>query len=367
MGIARPEVLVIGAGPAGLAAAIEAAEHKASVMVVDENVRAGGQLIKQTHKFFGSELHHAGIRGINIATKLVERAVHLHVSIQLHTPVVAIFEGVVVMAKEEKVLETIRPARLIIATGAIENAICFPGWTLPGVMTAGAAQTFVNIHRVRVGDRVVVVGSGNVGLIIAYQLRQAGSEIVGIVEAKPQIGGWGVHASKIRRMGIPIWLSHTVKEVRGDDRVRTVVIHQIDSNFHPIPGTEKELIADTVCLAVGMRPQVHLVEMAGGSFVYEPVLGGIVPVHNEIMETTVSGVYVAGDVAGVEEASTAIVEGQLAGLAAAYSLGKVSRPAFEERRNAYLQALEELRSGPFGDERKEAKRRIWNHYDQLKQ
>ena len=365
MNAETPDILVVGAGPAGLAAAIEALEHGASVTVADENAKPGGQLLKQTHRFFGSERHYAGTRGIDIGTKLVNKAKDIGVEILLDTPVVGIFYGLVAMAVKQRRLLAMRPQRTILATGAAENAISFPGWTLPGVMTAGAAQTFVNVHRVRVGERVVIVGSGNVGLIVAYQLRQAGSDVAAIVEAMPNIGGWGVHAAKIRRMGIPILPRHTIKEARGDGRVEQVVIHQIDERFRPISGTETVVEADTVCLAAGMSPRSRLAEMAGCAFVNVPELGGRMPIHNAVMQTSVSGFYSAGDIAGIEEASTAIEEGKLAGLGAAFSLGRVEQTVYKERLMAYTEALDELRCGPFGKERKQAKDKVVKRYDEI--
>ncbi len=361
-----PDILVVGAGPAGLAAAIEATEHGASVTVVDENAKPGGQLLKQTHKFFGSERHYAGTRGIDIGAKLIGKANDIGVEIRLDTPVVGIFNGLVVMAIEHERLSAIRPARMIFATGASEKAVSFPGWTLPGVMTAGAAQTFVNVHRVRVGDGVVVVGSGNVGLIVAYQLCQAGGDVVAIVEAMPEIGGWGVHAAKIKRMGIPILTRHTIKECTGNGRVERVVIHQIDERFCPIAETESVLEADTVCLAVGMSPRARLAEMAGCSFIDVPELGGRMPIHGKGMETDIAGCYIAGDIAGIEEASTAIEEGRLAGLAAAFSLGHIGSGVYKERLRAYSDALAKLRSGPFGEERKRVKDDVMKAYEQDK-
>ncbi len=359
-----PDILIVGAGPAGLAAAVEAAGRGASVRVVDENTRPGGQLLKQTHKFFGSERHFAGTRGVDIGAKLIQEAREHGVDIWLETPVVGVFDGLVVMAVKQERLLGFRPRCTVFATGAGENAAAFPGWTLPGVITAGAAQTFVNVHRVPVGERAVVVGSGNVGLIVAYQLMQAGIDVVAIVEALPNIGGWGVHAAKVRRLGIPILPRHTIKEARGDSHVDQVVIQQIDERFRPVAGTEKLLEVDTVCLAVGMTPRTRLAEMAGCRLANVPALGGKVPVHSLGMETSVTGLYVAGDVSGIEEASTAIEEGKLAGLSAASALGLVERGEYEERLGSYIEALNELRSGPFGVERRRAKDDVVRSYEQ---
>ena len=359
------EILVIGGGPAGLSAAIEAAGFGAAVTVVDENDRAGGQLFKQIHKFFGSARHQAGIRGVDIGRRLISKATNLGVEMMLQTTAVGIFGDLVALEIPKDEMEVMKPSRVILALGASENPFSFPGWTLPGVMNAGAAQTFINIHRVSVGEKILIVGSGNVGLIVAYQLLQAGSEVVGIVEALPEIGGWAVHASKVRRQGIPIYTSHTIKEAIGTDRVSRVVIQEVDERLTPVPGTEQEIEADTVCLAVGMSPRVRLAQMRGCKLIYLSSLGGFVPIHATDMETTECGFFVAGDTTGVEEASTAMEEGKLAGIAAASSLGYVPRAQREERLQEINASLRELRIGPFGKERGEAKEKVVKAHEQF--
>jgi NADPH-dependent 2,4-dienoyl-CoA reductase/sulfur reductase-like enzyme len=353
-----PDVLVVGGGPAGMAAAIVASEYGAKVRIVDENAWLGGQLVKQTHKFFGSARHYAGSRGIDICARLVKEAEERDVEVMLDSPVVGVFDGLVVVAERQERLAAMRPGCTILATGAGENAIAFPGWTLPGVMTAGAAQTFVNVHRIRIGHHAVVAGSGNVGLIVAYQLEQAGISVAAIVEAMPSIGGWGVHAAKVRRLGIPILTGHTIAEARGTEHVESVIIQRVDKAFRPVSGAEEILEADIVCLAVGMNPRTRLAEMAGCTLMHVPALGGKVPVHSAGMETSIPGFFVAGDISGIEEASTAIEEGRLAGLSAARTLEAVSGVEYEERRSAYIEALAELRSGPFGLARREAKEEV---------
>jgi len=229
MRVDAPDVLVVGAGPAGLSAGIVAARSELSVLIVDENPIPGGQLTKQTHKFFGSERHSAGSRGIVLCRELLQEAETVGVKLLTDTPVVGMLDDLVVLVRDHQRMVAVRPKVRVLATGAAENAIAFPGWTLPGVMTAGAAQTFVNVHRIRVGRRALVVGSGNVGLIVAYQLVQAGCDVAAIVEAMPSIGGWGVHSSKVARMGIPILPNHTIKAAYGDERVERVTIHEIGS------------------------------------------------------------------------------------------------------------------------------------------
>lgn len=351
------ELLIIGAGPAGLSAAIQAAELGVETLIIDENQRPGGQLFKQIHKFFGSESHSAGARGYHIGEKLLEDTRRLRVETLLGHPVLGIFPGNEVIYNSESGARRMRARKILIATGANENNLYFEGSTLPGVMTAGAAQTMVNLHRVLPGRRVVMVGSGNVGLIVAYQLLQAGAQVAAVVEAGDQIGGYEVHAGKLRRAGVPFYLSHTVNRAIGKDGVEEVELIALD-HFKPIPGTEVRIPADAVCMAVGLTPMTELAVMAGCELVEVPSMGGTVPLHNEQMRTTVPDIYVAGDISGIEEASTAMEEGRLAGLSIAESLGHISSDDGQAERRKVEACLSSLRSGQFGQRRRDAKTEI---------
>jgi len=351
------EVAVVGAGPAGLSAAIAARRAGARVMVVDENSRPGGQLVKQTHKFFGSRDHFAGVRGIDIARRLAAEAEDAGVDIQLDTAVWGIFEGPVLGLARGKSAFDVAAKKVILACGATENAINFPGWTLPGVMGAGAAQTMVNLHRVLPGKRFLMVGSGNVGLIVSYQLLQAGAEVAAVVEAAGRIGGYAVHAAKLTRNSVPILVRHTVIRAEGRDHVEKAVVARVDHAWKPVPGSERTFDVDVICIAAGLSPLAELAWMAGARFEFVPRLGGFVPLHDENMSTTCPDIYIAGDISGVEEASTAMEEGQIAGLAAAQSLGYKSKWVAEQLEAARAN-LAELRRGPFGDSIAVAKRTI---------
>ena len=353
------DLAIVGAGPAGLGAAIEAAKAGAKVTVIDENAKPGGQLFKQIHKFFGSEEHRAGVRGVDIGYQLLEQCHELDVNVLLNSIVWGIFDGNRALAlKRNNEIEKLSAKKVILATGARENPLVFPGWTLPGVLGAGAAQTLVNLHRVLPGKRVLMVGTGNVGLIVSYQLIQARAEIVAVVDILPEIGGWGVHASKIRRLGVPILTSYTVKEAIGNEEVEGAVIGKVGPDYQIIAGTERELKVDTICIAVGLTPMAELAWSIGCQFAYIPELGGWVPTHNESMETTLSGIYVAGDVSGIEEASTALEEGRVAGIAVAQSLGYLEKEDAEEMIKARQKSLGVLREGPFGEKRKIAKEKL---------
>ena len=365
------EILVIGAGPAGLSAAIEAAKYGADVLVVDENDKPGGQLFKQIHKFFGSRRHKAGVRGVDIGTGLLKEVQDLGVEVMLNTVAYGIYpngEGVALAVNGEEG-RMVYPKKVIMATGAGENPLAFPGWTLPGVVGAGAIQTMINVHRVPVGKRVLMIGSGNVGLIVTYQLLQAGIEVAGIVEAAPQVGGYGVHSAKVRRAGVPMYTGHTVLEaVPNEDMtgVTGAVIAEVDEKFQPVKGTEQFIECDTIGIAVGLTPDIALPSMADVTFVNAGRLGSQVPMHDRNMETTKEGIYVAGDSSGVEEASSAIEEGKLAGIAAAEALGKVDVKVAKEAKAQVWDSLNQLRTGPFGAGRHDAKEKIIEEMEEWK-
>ncbi len=349
---------VVGGGPAGLSAAIEAAKCGVKVAVFDESEGPGGQLFKQIHKFFGSKEHGAGLRGIDIGAQMLEDAEKHGVEVRLNTGVWGIFDGPTLGISSNQGVSRVSAKKVLLATGANENPLAFPGWTLPGVMGAGAAQTMINIHRVLPGKRILMVGSGNVGLIVSYQLLQAGAEVMGLVEVLPSISGYGVHASKLRKCGVPIYTSHTVKEAIGKERVERAVIVKVDENFESRPRTERKLAVDTICLAVGLTPMAELVWLAGCQFSYVPELGGHVPVHDENMKTTLDGFYVAGDLTGIEEAHTAIEEGKVAGIAVAEGLGYLDTAKALELKQKAWSHLDALRKGPFGLSRAEGKVKI---------
>ena len=316
------DVLIIGGGPAGITAALELAPPGVDVLIVDDKHRLGGKLVLQTHSFFGTVADcYAGTRGIDIATKLateIERFPNIRV--MLNTTAVACYGDKRIGVVNDNAYLLINPQKLLIAAGAREKALSFPGCDLSGVYGAGAFQTLVNRDLIRPSDKLFIVGGGNVGLIAAYHALQAGINVVGLVEAMPQVGGYKVHQDKIKRLGVPVWTSHTVKCAGGKDRVERVTVAEVDSNFREIPGTEKTFEADTLLVAVGLNPVNELFDQAKKF--------GI-------------DVYSAGDALEIAEASAAIFSGRIAGRQIAQSLGKeVSIP--EE----WYQRWEILKSKP---------------------
>ena len=297
------ECLIIGGGPAGLAAAIELGKAGVRTLIVDDKHRLGGKLVLQTHKFFGSiDACHAGTRGTDIATILEQEVRQFeNVQVWLNTTGLAVFSDRKVGLLRDGRYVVVQPHVLLVATGAREKSLVFKGNTLPGVYGAGAFQTLVNRDLVRSSERLFVVGGGNVGLIAGYHALQAGIQVVGLCEALPECGGYKVHKDKLARLGVPIYLSHTILSANGKDDVESVTIAQIDENWRPIPGTEKAFACDTVLVAVGLDPV--------DEFVHKAQEFGL-------------PVYAAGDAEEIAEASAAMFTGRIRGMEIARSLGR---------------------------------------------
>ncbi len=297
------ECLIIGGGPAGLAAAIELGKVGVRTLVVDDKHRLGGKLVLQTHKFFGSiEACHAGTRGTDIAT-ILEQEVGEFENVQtwLNTTALAVFSDRKVGLLRAGRYVVVQPHVLLVATGAREKSLAFKGNTLPGVYGAGAFQTLVNRDLVQASERLFIVGGGNVGLIAGYHALQAGIQVVGLCEALPECGGYKVHKDKLVRLGVPIYTSHTILSANGQDEVESVTIAQIDERWQPIPGTEETFACDTVLVAVGLDPV--------NEFIYKAQEFGL-------------PVYAAGDAEEIAEASAAMFTGRIRGVEIARSLGR---------------------------------------------
>ena len=345
MEVLRKELIVVGAGPAGLSAAIEAAKCGVKATVFDENAAPGGQLFKQIHKFFGSKEHKAKIRGFRIGQELLKEAEKAGVEVVLNATVLGLYPEKEVLVQQGEEVKHYKGDAVLVATGAAENMVNFRGWTLPGVIGAGAAQTMMNLHHIKPGNRILMLGTGNVGLVVSFQLMQAGCEVVALADAAPKTGGYGVHAAKVARTGVPFYLSHTIKEVEGKDCVTGVTIAQVDSHFQFIPGTEKHFDVDTVCVAVGLSPMAQLLKMDGIEM--DTSTGGFVPKCDEVGATSIPGIYAAGDVAGIEEASSAMIEGRMSGAAIAEYLGYTDAATKESREKELEKSLDSLRQGMF--------------------
>ncbi|MBU1380590.1 FAD-dependent oxidoreductase, partial [Myxococcota bacterium] len=296
------QVLIIGGGPAGLNAALELASFGIKSIICDDKGELGGKLSLQTHNFFGSVADcYAGTRGIDIGHILSDKVMQSDkIDVWLDSTVVAAYwDKTFGVAKRGQML-LIKPEIVLIATGARERTLVFPGSDLPGVYGAGAFQTLVNRDLIKSSDRIFIIGGGNVGLIAAYHALQAGIDVAGLVEALPVCGGYKVHDDKVRRLGVPVWTSHTVLRVNGHEKAEQITIAAIDKNFKPLPGTEKTFDVDTVLVAVGLSPVNELQTKA-----------------QEFGVKTFS----AGDAEEIAEASAAIFSGRITGRTIAREMG----------------------------------------------
>jgi NADPH-dependent 2,4-dienoyl-CoA reductase/sulfur reductase-like enzyme/Fe-S-cluster-containing hydrogenase component 2 len=295
------DVLIIGGGPAGLSAAIELGKLGVNALIVDDKDRLGGKLVLQTHKFFGSvKDSHAGTRGFEIGKILQDELLSLSsVEVWLNSTAVAVFSDNIVGVIKDNHYQKIKPQKLLVATGAREKMLSFPGNTLPGVYGAGAFQTLVNRDLVKSSEKVLIVGGGNVGLIAGYHAIQADIAVVALIEALPQVGGYKVHADKLKRLGVPIYTGHTVVSANGTDRVESVTIAQLDENWHVMPDTHKTFEVDTVLMAVGLA-EVN-------EFYLKARQWGM-------------DVFCAGDAQEIAEASAAMFTGKIEGYKIAQSL-----------------------------------------------
>ena len=295
------DVLIIGGGPAGLSAAIELGKLGVNTLIVDDKDRLGGKLVLQTHKFFGSvKDSHAGTRGFEIGNILQDELLALSsVEVWLNTTAVAVFSDKIVGVIKNNQYHKIRPQKLLVATGAREKMLSFPGNTLPGVYGAGAFQTLVNRDLVKSSEKVLIVGGGNVGLIAGYHAIQAEIGVVALIEALPQVGGYKVHADKLKRLGVPIYTSHTIVSANGTQKVESVTIARLDKNWKVIPDTRKTFEVDTVLIAVGLA-EVN-------EFYLKARQWGM-------------DVFCAGDAQEIAEASAAMFTGKIEGHKIAQSL-----------------------------------------------
>ncbi|MGI6394376.1 MAG: 2Fe-2S iron-sulfur cluster-binding protein [bacterium] len=298
------DVLVIGGGPSGLTSTIELAKLGLKVVLVDDKEKLGGKLLLQTHKFFGSEEDcYAGTRGVEIAALLEKEArSYNNVKIFTETAVVGIYKdkkaGLFV---ENKSYTLVDFRGILVTVGAREKSIVFPGNDLPGVYGAGAFQTLVNRDLIKASDKVFIIGSGNVGLIGAYHALQAGIEVAGIAEIAHEISGYKVHADKIKRMGVPIYLNTTVLCAEGEGKVERVTIAEVDSAWNPVLETARTFEVDTLLVAAGLTSADEFFEM-GEKFEFKVVK--------------------AGDAEEIAEASSAMFGGRIAGLKMAMLLGR---------------------------------------------
>lgn len=295
------DVLVIGSGPAGLAAACEARQHDAArVTVIERNDELGGILPQCIHNGFGLRVFKSDLTGPEYSSRWIKRARNLGVGFLSKTMVLEIDEGSSVVAVSERMgLLRVDARALVLAMGCRERprgALPIPGTRPAGVFTAGTAQRLVNIEGYMPGSRFVILGSGDIGMIMARRLTIEGAQVAAMVEILPYISGLRRNLVQcVRDYDIPLQLCTTVIEILGSERVEAVITSQVAENRQPLPGTEQELRCDTLLLSVGLIPENELSRAAGVAI--DPVTGG--PYVDERYATNVRGIYAAGNVVHV--------------------------------------------------------------------
>ncbi|ASN04554.1 NAD(P)/FAD-dependent oxidoreductase [Virgibacillus necropolis] len=396
------KVIIIGSGPAGLTAAVTCADKGLDVLVIDEYMIAGGRLLGQLYE----QPDGTWWNGIKESNHLHQQALDLGVKFHLNIPVSNIEkkdESWIVYTEQK----TFHANNLLLATGAAESPVPVPGWTLPGVMSVGAAQVMTNVHRVKPGERGVIIGVNVLSSAIAMELQLAGVEVACLTLPKlNQVTYDSAHPKKVldsllhvshmapsqfvklgsklmkndfmKKLGvtfypkngikmwdIPIQLRKAVIEIYGKDQVEGVTIATINTDGEVIPGSEEKISADFVCIAGGLYPLAELASVAGCPFYLVEELGGYVPLHNERMETTLDGLYVAGNITGIEGAKVAAAQGLTAGLTIAYNSGF---EVLENDIHASIQAIEQTRDSAyiqFHPDVKEGKKIVqeqWENY-----
>jgi thioredoxin reductase len=334
-------VVVVGAGAAGVAAAIAAARSGAEVLLVDENPVDNDMMAMDVPLYFGQRMQPVVRNRALMMERVVEanpalgEAYEAGVDIQLGTyvwgafvngPTVRELPGPLLGLADDRRSWLVGYDRLVVAAGARDVSLGFPGWERAGAMGASGAWSLISRYRAFAAHRMVVVGSGSLGLCTAALALQQGVEIAGVIEVGDVVRGDPAVAGALTARSVPIYTSHTIREARGKvGEVESVVVVQVDGELKPVAGGEREISCDTICLALGLAPNVELLSLVGARLDFVSSLGGWVPRLNELMQTTVATVFAAGDCAGIHDGMLADPEiaraqGHAAGLAAAESL-----------------------------------------------
>ena len=355
----RCDLAVVGAGPGGLAAAAEALEHGLSVTLFDDHALPGGQYFRHPPRSLAKPMPGFGDKDAARAAELFRILDHPRLAYRPETVVWDAPEADVLAFAGGAESGRIKLGAIVLAAGAHDRAVPFPGWTLPGVMTAGAVQNLIKGQRVTPGGRVVVAGNGPLSLVVAVNLHRAGVEVVAVVEAAalnrrllsqlPRLC-WApalVRLAVALRLaliaaGIPLRTAETVVEAHGEDAVRAVTTAPIDGAGRLDRGRARTLEVDTLVTGFGLTPAVELTRLLGCDHRFEALRGGWLPLRSAALETTVPGVFAVGDGAGIGGVEIALLEGRLAALNALARLRGGAAAAAQGRRRALVRRLARL-------------------------
>jgi thioredoxin reductase/bacterioferritin-associated ferredoxin len=333
------QVIIIGGGPAGLSAAVAAAESGAQVLIIDENFQAGGQIYRQLPQTYHVEKPDLLGEDYVDGRALLRQVDGLSDKITIWNDALvwAVFESRQLAIARGNDLVLVDADAIVVATGAYERPVPVAGWTLPGVMTAGGAQLLLKSQLIRPGQRVLLAGTGPLQLVVANQMLDAGMDVVALAESASMWGAWrylpgmlrqsGLFRSGLRYIrrlksaGVQMLRSYVLESIEGETRASKAVLQRVDSLCRPIADEIKSFDIDTVCIGYGLIPTVWLTSMLGCRHQYDPLVGGWVPFFDNTMQTDQPGVFVAGDGAGIAGVLVARREGAIAGLNAAVHAG----------------------------------------------
>lgn len=319
------ELIIIGGGSAGMAAALSARKNGVSdILILEQGHELGGVLLQCIHNGFGLHTFGEELTGPAYAERYIKKIEKEQIAVKTDTTVVEIRKDLsVVYVNEKEGYVTVQAGAVVLAMGCRERArgaISIPGFRPAGVWTAGTAQRYLNLEGYLVGRRIWILGSGDIGMIMARRMTLEGARVLGVAEVMPYSNGLPRNRRQcLDDFGIPLYLSHTVTEIKGKDRVEAVVISQVDEKRRPIPGTEKEFEVDTLLLSVGLIPENAVSEAAG--ITLDQTTKGLVV--NSRYETEIPGVFACGNVLHVHDLVDHVsAEGEKAGEAAAEYLAK---------------------------------------------
>ncbi|PXV89034.1 thioredoxin reductase [Lachnotalea glycerini] len=323
------EIVIIGGGSAGLASAIEAYKNGCkSILILERDKELGGILLQCIHNGFGLHMFSEELSGPAYAERYIEQLKELGIEYKVNSMVIHL--------SKDKIIQYVNPTEgyvsvkakaVILAMGCRERtrgAIAIPGYRPSGIWTAGTAQRYLNMEGYLVGKRVFILGSGDIGLIMARRMTLEGAKVCGVAELMPYSNGLPRNIKQcLEDFDIPLYLSHTITNIKGKDRINSLVIAQVDDKLCPIKGTEKEFEVDTLLLSVGLIPENGLSEEAD-ILLHEKTKGAIV---NESYETSVEGIFACGNVLHVHDLVDYVSsEGMKAGRAAAkYMKGELTQ------------------------------------------
>ncbi len=351
----KKEVIIIGGGPAGLAAAVRLYEKGIrDILILEREHQLGGILRQCIHDGFGLTRFGETLSGPEYADRFVQKVQALDIPYQTDTTVLDIHteadgRKTVYAAGKEGYLMLSAKA-VILSMGCRERtrgALAIPGERPAGIYTAGVAQSYINLRNRMPGREVVILGSGDIGLIMARRLTLEGAHVHGVFEVQPYPSGLARNIEQcLHDYNIPLSLSHTVTDIKGKDRLESVVISAVDEKMQPIPGTEQEYLCDTLILSVGLIPENEL-SLAAGVALDPGTKGAIVDEHHE---TTVPGVFAAGNVLHVHDLVdfVSMESEDMADAVAAYvqgALGEQSANVIGSRDGSVLQIVPQRCSG----------------------